>query len=166
MANVALVLVLALAGVCAATAGHCATPEPASVGLHAPRDPAACAAALSPALAELGLVCPPFAGVLLPPGAARAKEHALDDLDTERAAHARDVQALTDQRSLDAEQARADAAALEQRLAAAEAARRACETDRAPAPPRRVWYEAPGVVLVAGVVLGVGIAVGVVEAAR
>lgn len=137
VATLSLLLALVLGGILIeAGVGHCA--EPDSVGLRAGQ----------PA---------PYAGLLLPPGAARDLLRTLDDLDAERA-----------QRALDAEQHKADIAAVEARLAAVEAARRACEADRASPPklPHRAWYEAPGIVLIGGFVLGVGLAVAVVEVAR
>lgn len=56
-------------------------------------------------------------------------------------------------RTIDAD----EAAAL---LAVSEAARRACETQHAPPPPRpRHWYESPGFLVPVGIVLGVGLSV-------
>lgn len=137
VASVAFLLAVALAALVATCGtGRCAEPEPDSVGLRAG-------------------VPAPYAGVLLPPRAARSLLRAQDDLDAER-----------EGRALDAEQHRADVAALEQRLAAVEAARRACEADRAPAPHPPAWYERPGVVLLGGVVLGVGTTIAIVAAVR
>lgn len=96
----------------------------------------------------------PYSGILVPPGALRDLLHTQDELDAERAG-----------RAADAEQARADVAALEQRLHAVEAARVACEQDHVPAPRRVSWYERPGWALAGGALLGVGLAVAV-EVAR
>ena len=137
VATVAFVLALALAAlVVDCGTGRCAEPEPDSVRLRAG----------APA---------PYTGILTPPIAYRSLLRAQDDLDSER-----------EGRALDAEQHRADVAALEQRLAAVEAARRACEADRAPAPHPPAWWERPGVVLVGGVLLGVGTTIAIVAAVR
>lgn len=137
IATIALLLVLVLGGLLIECGvGHCAEPEPASVGLRVGQSA-------------------PFVGVLTPPGAFRALLRLGDDLDAER-----------EGRALDAEQHRADVAALEQRLAAVEAARRACEADRAPVPHSPSWWERPGVVLVGGVLLGVGTTIAIVAAVR
>lgn len=134
---VAIVVALLLGGaVTRCSVGHCAEPEPDSVGLHAG----------TPA---------PYTGVLTPPHAYRTLLRAQDDL-----------AASVEARALDAVQARADIAALEQRLAAVEAARRACEHDRAPAAPRLSWYEEPGWVLAGGVLLGVGATAAIVAVVR
>lgn len=137
VATVAFILALLIGtGVFQCGTGHCAEPEPDSVGLRAG------AAA-------------PYSGVLTPPHAYRALLRLGDDLDAER-----------EGRALDAEQHKADVAALEQRLAAVEAARRACEADRAPVPHPPSWWERPGVVLVGGVLLGVGTTIAIVAAVR
>ncbi len=56
--------------------------------------------------------------------------------------------------------------ALEQRLAAVEASRVACERDRVPARAAPAWYERPGVALLGGILLGVGTTIAIVAAAR
>ena len=137
VASIAFLLAVVLAAlVVTCGTGRCAEPEPDSVGLRAG----------TPA---------PYTGVLTPPGAYRALLRLGDDLDAER-----------EGRALDAEQHKADVAALEQRLAAVEAARRACEADRAPVPHPPSWWERPGVVLVGGVLLGVGTTIAIVAAVR
>lgn len=139
VASVAFLLAVVLAAlIVTCGTGRCAEPEPDSVGLRAG----------APA---------PYTGILTPPGAYRALLRAQDDLDAER-----------EGRALDAEQHKADVDALTAKLAAVEAARRACEQDRAPAPKprRRPWYEEPLFLVGSGLALGIGATVAIVEAAR
>lgn len=137
--TLSLLLALTLAALVARCGvARCAEPEPDSVGLRAG----------APA---------PYTGVLTPPGAYRVLLRLGDDLDAER-----------EGRKLDAEQHKADVDALTAKLAAVEAARRACEQDKAPAPKprRRPWYEEPLFLVGSGVALGIGATVAIVEAAR
>ncbi|MCC7542450.1 MAG: hypothetical protein IT379_39900 [Deltaproteobacteria bacterium] len=97
----------------------------------------------------------PYAGILMPGEVVRALLHAQDERDEARALL-----------EVERERARVDLQACVAVADARERARVACEGSRVPPPPERAWAGWPWVAAGAGLVVGVGLTVLVVEVAR